>query len=67
MTSRKHQIATSHFPGPSHGPQLTDWNKCIICQTVSDKNLQCPATSKRNDQGAGYITFSAFKNNITKK
>jgi len=58
MASKKHQMAAPHIPGPSQDIQLTDWNKCVICQTVTDENLQCPAESRRTDEGAGYITFS---------
>ena len=47
-----------HIPGPSKDTELTDWNRCIICQTVTDENLQCPAESKRTDGGAVQISFS---------
>jgi len=58
MASKKHQMVSPHIPGPSKDTQLTDWNRCIICQTVTDENLQCSAESKRTDGGAGYISFS---------
>jgi len=58
MASIKHQMASPHIFGPSKDTQLTDWYRCIICQTVTDENLQCPAESKRTDGGAGYISFS---------
>ena len=35
-----------------------DWNRCIICQTLTDKNLQCPTESRRCTDGrAEYISF----------
>lgn len=34
-----------------------DWNRCIICQKITAKSLECPANSKRNDAGAGYLSF----------
>ena len=58
MASKKHQIAAPYIHRPSQDIQLTDWNKCIICQAATDESLQCPAESRRTDQGAGYITFS---------
>jgi len=58
MASKTHQMASPHIPGPSKDTHLTDWNRCNICQTVTDENLQCPAESKRTDEGAGYISFS---------
>ncbi|XP_045131595.1 uncharacterized protein LOC123516404 [Portunus trituberculatus] len=58
MATKKHQMAASLSPEPSQDAQITNWNKCIICQTDTDENLQCPAESRRTDQGAGYITFS---------
>ena len=58
MATKKHQMAASLSHEPSQDAQITNWNKCIICQTDTDENLQCPAESRRTDQGAGYITFS---------
>ena len=38
-------------------PQVVDWLKCIICQKETAEKTQCPANSKRNDSGAGYLTI----------
>ena len=35
---------------------LIDWKKCLFCQDNSG-TLQCPALSKRKDNGAGYRTL----------
>ena len=35
-----------------------DWNLCIICQKDSKDELQCPANSKRQDEGAGYSSLA---------
>eukprot|EP00794_Sanderia_malayensis_P016479 gene16479-18117_t len=35
---------------------LIDWRKCLFCKGISG-NLQCPALSKRKDNGAGYRTL----------
>ena len=35
---------------------LIDWKKCLFCQDNSGA-LQCPALSKRKDNGAGYRTL----------
>lgn len=44
----------------------TDWDKCVLCQDVKGEALQCPATSRRKNAGAGYKTLAenlaAFKN-----
>ena len=37
--------------------QVVDWLKCIICQKETAEKTQCPANSKRNDSGAGYLTI----------
>ena len=39
-------------------PYNMDWRYCIICQKPSVECLQCPANSKRNDNGAGYRSFA---------
>ena len=31
-----------------------DWKLCALCQTEKKEKLQCPASSKRKDVGAGY-------------
>ena len=45
--------------------RVTDWNKCVLCQDITDESLHCPLTSKRGNAGAGYITLAdnlqAFK------
>ena len=45
--------------------EYTDWDKCVVCQKITDEVLQCPANSKRNTSGAGYKTLAdnllAFK------
>ena len=38
-------------------PQVVDWLKCIICQKETAEKTQCPANSKRNDSGTGYLTI----------
>ena len=38
-------------------PQVVAWLKCIICQKETAEKTQCPANSKRNDSGAGYLTI----------
>lgn len=38
-------------------PQVVDWLKCIICQKETTEKTQCPANSKRNDSGSGYLTI----------
>ena len=40
-------------------PQVVDCLKCIICQKQKAEKTQCPANSKRNDSGAGYLTIEA--------
>ena len=38
----------------------TDWSKCIICQTVKEEQLQCPAKGSVNPaSGKGYSTFAS--------
>ena len=32
----------------------TDWNFCVLCQAKTSEPLQCPAHSKRTNDGAGY-------------
>ena len=46
-------------PGPSK--VKTDWNKCCICQKVTNEVLQCPTRAKRHDikVGQGYSTLSS--------
>lgn len=43
----------------------TDWDKCMLCQKITDEVLHCPASSKRSTDGAGYKTLAenllAFK------
>ena len=34
-----------------------DWSLCVICQCKTREPLQCPASSKRKDVGAGYSSF----------
>ena len=36
----------------------TDWSKCILCQSNTNKKLNCSANSKRQDAGAGYETIA---------
>ena len=38
-------------------PAKTDWSKCIFCQTSNHEGLLCPALSKRNEVGTGYLTL----------
>lgn len=37
---------------------ITDWLKCIICQTDIKEKLVCPADSKRTDRFSGYASFA---------
>jgi len=41
MATKKHQVAKSHMPGPTHEIQPTDWNTFILFQTVRKVKLQC--------------------------
>lgn len=36
----------------------TDWSKCILCQEETSEKLRCPASSKQNRLGAGYINLA---------
>ena len=36
----------------------TDWDKCVLCQTVNSEVLQSPASSRRSTDGAGYKTLA---------
>ena len=35
-----------------------DWELCVLCQGETAELLQCPAVSKRQDAGVGYISLS---------
>ena len=44
---------------PESSPDLeTDWKKCIICQQDKNDKLVCPADSKKEDVGAGYVSLA---------
>ena len=34
-----------------------DWNLCIFCQSKTSLDLECPAKSKKDDSGKGYLTL----------
>lgn len=38
----------------------TDWSKCALCQEDTSQALRCPADSKRDSQGAGYMTVAGL-------
>ena len=38
----------------------TDWSKCALCQEHTSEVLRCPADSKRDSQGAGYMTMAGL-------
>ena len=40
-----------------------DWELCVLCQGETAEPLKCPAVSKRQDPGAGYISLD---NNLIK-
>ena len=35
-----------------------DWELCVLCQGETAEPLQCPAVSKRQDAGAGYVSLA---------
>ena len=44
---------------PESSPDLeTDWKKCIIFQIDKNDKLVCPADSKKEDVGAGYVSLA---------
>ena len=51
MSSKMYQLINPGLSGPSEKTisQSTDWTKYIVCQTVTDERLQCPADMKRSD------------------
>ena len=36
----------------------TDWEKCVLCQEDKNEKLVCPADSKKQDVGAGYVSLA---------
>ena len=34
-----------------------DWNLCIFCHSKTSLDLECPAKSKKDDSGKGYLTL----------
>ena len=57
--SNSYQLVDPLQPGPSKAPVQTDWNKCVLCQTITPERLQCPTESKRHDVGVGYSTIAS--------
>ncbi len=54
------------FVSPSDdSPVLkTDWKKCVLCQVHSTEKLSCPADSKKQNVGAGYVSLAEDVNAI---
>ena len=57
--SNSYQLVDPLQPGPSKALVQTDWNKCVLCQTITPERLQCPTESKRHDVGVGYSTIAS--------
>lgn len=56
--SKNYHLLDPRQPGQSKAQVQTDWNKCVLCQKITDESLQCPAESTRHDVGAGYSTIA---------
>ena len=60
-----YQLINPGLPVPSKETisRSTDCTKCIVCQTVTDERLQCPADIKRSDIDSG-LRYSTFAHNL---
>ena len=50
-----------------HSSHCLNWDLCMLCQKQTNVKLQCPNNSKRDDAGAGYMTFVTNFNTSTAK
>ena len=65
MSSEMYQLINPGLPGPYKETisRSTDWTKDIVCQTVTDERLQCPADMKRSDIDS-ILGYSVFEYNL---
>ena len=65
MSSKLKLVSPLQMPETS--PVLeNDWKKCVICQADKNEKLVCPADSRKQDVGTGYVSLAkdvtAFNN-----
>lgn len=61
MASRSFKLVSDRLDistSTSSQSEPCDWNKCIVCQSDTDEQLQCPKSTKRANIGAGYVTIA---------
>ncbi len=57
---KEHKVVSPEQLQSSQLYLTTDWSKCALCQEHTSEVLRCPADSKRDSQGAGYMTMAGL-------
>lgn len=57
--SKQYKLVDVTMPVPTKQLPPLDWELCVLCQDDTPEPLQCPASSKRTDTGAGYKSLTA--------
>ncbi len=57
---KEHKVVSPEELQSSQLYLTTDWSKCALGQEHTSEVLRCPADSKRDSQGAGYMTMAGL-------